>query len=265
MLMIDAPGVASKAGSSRRVKRNAAVKLTANTASRAESSHSAYGRTVLMPALLTNVSHRPPTAVSRLSATASVAPRSARSTRCGTNRPPSSASIAAASTMSRRASAFRSKPWTYAPWRRNRNAMARPIPPPAPATTTRRTRLMRFMWTSGMAPPPSALRRALAALVEYVAQEIQQHLCREKGGAAAGVIVGRYLAQIHADDFAPFGEPLQDFHDVVVEEAAVARRSGSRRNGGIETIDVDRHVVARTRGNRCQHSFGTHRPHLPHG
>ena len=49
---------------------------------------------------------------------------------------------------------------------------------------------------------------------------------------------------IDAHNLAATGNPLENLHDLPVEEAPVARRARAGRDGGVERVNVDGDVVA---------------------
>ena len=89
------------------------------------------------------------------------------------------------------------------------------------------------------------------------AQRVHQQLCGKEGGGSADVVVGRDLNEVDADDVAALGKALKQFQDFVIEEAAVRGRSGARRDGGVEAVDVDGEVVARAFGDAGKDGIGS--------
>ena len=100
--------------------------------------------------------------------------------------------------------------------------------------------------------------------MEDVAQEVEQDLGREDRGDSGRIIGRRHFHQIDADDVAAPGNALQQLHDLPIEEAAVAGRARAGRDRGVERVDVDRDVVARTFGDQLQHALGAELAALAH-
>src|SRR5919106_1482646 len=111
-------------------------------------------------------------------------------------------------------------------------------------------------YAGASAPPPS--------LVEDEAKKIQQDLGREDRRDSGGIVGRRDLDEVDSHHVAPHGQPLQELQHLPVEESAVARRAGARRNRRIEGVDVDRDIVADAGRDQLQHARGAEPPELPY-
>ena len=72
---------------------------------------------------------------------------------------------------------------------------------------------------------------------------VEQDLRGEDRGGAGVVVVGGDLDKVDADDVALFGQAVDQFEDLVVEEPAVRGGAGAGGDGGVEAVDVDGQVV----------------------
>ena len=81
---------------------------------------------------------------------------------------------------------------------------------------------------------------------------VHKQLRSEDGRCTRVVVVRCDLDEIQADDLAAFRQPGDKLKSFVVEEAAMRRCACSRRDRGIETINVDRYVVALPGWNAIQ-------------
>ncbi len=126
---------ASMCGSTARVSRKGAVRLTRMTRSHSASLTSASADIrSMIPALLTSTS-TPPKRSTAVATTASTTDCSLRSPVTATAMPPASL---ISSTTARTPSALRSAATTRSPWAAKVSAVARPMPEPAPVTMTPR-------------------------------------------------------------------------------------------------------------------------------
>ena len=82
----------------------------------------------------------------------------------------------------------------------------------------------------------------MAPCVKDEAQKVQQDLRRENGGAARLIIIWGHLDEIDPDDLMGAGHFLQHLEHIVIKKSTMAGGAGSRRDGGAERIDIDRHI-----------------------
>src|ERR1700761_5643574 len=97
------------------------------------------------------------------------------------------------------------------------------------------------------------------ALVENGPDEIEAGSRGEQRGDAAGIVGGRDLDKIGADENEPFANLAQKVLALIVGEAAMADSGGSRRDRRIEAVDVDRDIDPLAVGNvreRCGRALG---------
>ncbi len=71
------------------------------------------------------------------------------------------------------------------------------------------------------------------------------------------VVIRRHFDEIDADDRATFGKPGDQFQDLIVDEAAMARGPSARRDRRIEAVDIDRQVIAFPSLNTLQNGIDT--------
>ena len=88
-------------------------------------------------------------------------------------------------------------------------------------------------------------------------------LCGEDRGRSGVIIVRRDLDKVNADHGSAAHEPGTKLEDLVVGEAAMAGRAGARRDRRIETVDVDRHVIASGGGDAGKHGVAAKPADLP--